>query len=98
MSGLSELNKTINDFKHNYDEIVCSELFGKYLSGISTDNMLELSQLDKKRIFNLGYFTWVEQQGVSLDDFEKRRDQKFWNSHYDYMLSIDNQIKEFNNM
>ena len=95
---LSELNKTINDFKHNYDEIVFSELFGKYLSGISTDNMLELSQLDKKRIFNLGYFTWVEQQGVSLDDFEKRRDQKFWNSHYDYMLSIDNQIKEFNNM
>ena len=60
--------------------------------------MLELSQLDKNRIFNLGYFTWVEQQGVSLEDFEKRKNQKFWNSHYNYMLSLDNKIKEFNNI
>jgi len=95
---MSELNKTIADFKNNYDEIVCAELFGQYLSGVSTDNTLELSHMDKKRIFNLGYFTWVEQQGVSLEEFEKRKDQKFWNSHYDYMLSLDNQIKEFNNM
>ena len=95
---MSELNKTINDFKNNYDEIVCAELYGKHLSGLSTDNMLELSQIDKKRIFNLGYFTWVEQQGISLEDFEKRKNQDFWNSHYNYMLSLDNQIKEFNNM
>ena len=95
---MSELNKTIADFKNNYDEIVCAELFGQHLSGVSIDNMLELSHMDKKRIFNLGYFTWVEQQGVSLEEFEKRKDQKFWNSHYDYMLSLDNQIKEFNNM
>ncbi len=95
---MSELNKTIADFKNNYDEIVCAELFGKHLSGISTDNMLELSYMDKKRIFNLGYFTWVEQQGVSLEEFEKRKDQKFWNSHYEYMLSLDNKIKEFNNI
>ena len=35
--------------------------------------MLELSQIDKNRIFNLGYFTWVEQQGISLEDFEKEK-------------------------
>ena len=60
--------------------------------------MLYLSQIDKKRIFNLGYFTWVEQQGISLEDFEKRKNQEFWNSHYNYMLSLDNKIKEFNNI
>ena len=54
--------------------------------------------MDKKRIFNLGYFTWVEQQGISLEDFEKRKNQEFWNSHYNYMLSLDNKIKEFNNI
>ena len=95
---LSELNKTINDFKNSYDEVLCAELYGEYLSAISTDNMLELSQIDRNRIFNLGYFTWVEQQGVSLEDFENRKKQNFWNSHYDYMLSLDNQIKEFNNI
>ena len=35
------------------------------LKGISTDNTLELNQNDKERIFNLGYYTWVEQQGIS---------------------------------
>ena len=77
---------------------MCAELFGKHLSGITSDNIIELSQIDKKRIFNLGYFTWVEQQGISLDNFEKRKDQKFWKSHSDYMLSLDKQIKEFNNI
>ena len=33
--------------------------------------MLELTHGERTRIFNLGYYTWVEQQGVSLDDFER---------------------------
>ena len=49
---MSELGKTIADFKNNYDEIVCAELFGQHLSGVSNDNMLELSYMDKKRIFS----------------------------------------------
>ena len=68
------------------------------LKGISTDNILELNQRERERIFNLGYYTWVEQQGIDINEFEKRRDQNFWNEHYDYMLSLDNQIKEFNNI
>jgi cysteine synthase A len=33
----------------------------------------ELTPIDRDRIFNLGYFTWVEQQGVPLAEFEARR-------------------------
>ena len=58
--------------------------------------MLELSQNDKERIFNLGYYTWVEQQGVSLSDFEKRKDQNFWLDHYNHMISLDEKVEEFN--
>ena len=60
--------------------------------------MLELSQNDKERIFNLGYYTWVEQQGVNLSDFEKRRDQQFWLDHYNRMLSLDDRIEKFNTL
>ena len=60
--------------------------------------MIELSQNDKERIFNLGYYTWVEQQGISLKDFEIRKDQKFWLGHYNYMISLDKAIEEFNNI
>ena len=95
---LSELAKTKQEFKKIYDETVCAEIYGQYLKGVTTDYTLELNQKEKERIFNLGYYTWVEQQGISLEDFEKRRDQKFWNEHFQNMLSLDNRVKEFNNM
>ena len=95
---LSELEKTKKEFKGIYDESMCAEIYGQYLKGISTDHTLELNQKEKERIFNLGYYTWVEQQGIDLEDFEKRRDQNFWNDHFQKMLSLDNRIKEFNNI
>ncbi len=95
---LSELEKTKEEFTGVYDQTSCAEIYGEYLKAVSIDHTLELNQKDKERIFNLGYYTWVEQQGVDINDFEKRRDQDFWNNHYNYMLSLDNQVKEFNNM
>ena len=35
--------------------------------------MIDCSERDRTRIFNLGYYTWVEQQGTPLDVFEARR-------------------------
>ncbi|HFE45556.1 MAG TPA: pyridoxal-5'-phosphate-dependent protein subunit beta, partial [Nannocystis exedens] len=48
------------------------------------------------RIFNLGYFTWVEQQGVSLDEFERRRSQDFWRGLRDLLPHWDQMIEAFN--
>ena len=95
---LSELEKTKKNFEGTFDESACSNIFKKYIKEINNDDMLELSQNDKERIFNLGYYTWVEQQGVSLSDFEKRKDQKFWLSHYNYMISLDDRIDKFNSL
>ena len=94
---LSELEKAKSEFSGVYDETACAEMFGQHLKGVATDNMLELTQKEKERIFNLGYYTWVEQQGIDLVDFEKRRDQAFWDEQYDYMLSLDSRINKFNN-
>ena len=56
--------------------------------------MLELSHVDRKRIFNLGYFTWVEQQGVSLEDFQARSRQSFWDGLLDLAPAWDAMIDE----
>ena len=93
---LSELEKTKNNYRGTFDNAACSNIYKKYMKQIDLDNMIELSQIDKERIFNLGYYTWVEQQGISLRDFEKRKDQQFWLDHYKYMLSLDDRIEEFN--
>ena len=47
-----------------FDEVNAGEIFSRHLEGIVDDHVLELTHFDRKRIFNLGYYTWVEQQGV----------------------------------
>ncbi len=94
----TELEKTKQDFIGTYDTTACAELYGQYFQGITTDHMLELNQRDKERIFNLGYYTWVEQQGVDLNHFEARRHQSFWDKHLHKMLDLDEEIDKFNNL
>ena len=43
-----------------------------------------------------GYYTWVEQRGVELDDFEARRDQSFWRGLHAWLPAWDAQIAAFN--
>jgi hypothetical protein len=79
-----------------FDEVNAGEIFAGALEAIADDHILELRHQDRKRIFNLGYYTWVEQQGVRFDDFEKRRDQSFWRGLIDSIPAWDRLIDEFN--
>ena len=65
-------------FAGGFHEVAAAEAFGEHLLGATTDHFAELTRRDRERIFNLGYFTWVEQQGVPLEEFEARRDPDFW--------------------
>ncbi|MCY3967211.1 MAG: pyridoxal-5'-phosphate-dependent protein subunit beta, partial [bacterium] len=58
--------------------------------------LLELTERDRNRVFNLGYFTWVEQQGVDLAHFDARRDQAFWQSLRELLPIWDELIADFN--
>jgi hypothetical protein len=57
---------------------------------------MELGHIDRRRVFNLGYYTWVEQQGVSVEDFDRRKDQDFWRSLVDSIPAWDRLIQDFN--
>ncbi len=78
------------------DDVSAGEIFGEHVLGAATDNLLELSRRDRERIFNLGYFTWVEQQGVSLEEFTSRRDQAFWKDMQAILPEWDRMIEELN--
>jgi hypothetical protein len=64
--------------------------------GAATDHFLEMTARDRDRVFNLGYYTWVEQQGVGLAEFTARRDQAFWRGLRGYLDAWDALITEFN--
>ena len=83
-------------FTDGFDELAAAEIFGEHLLGTTTDHFLELGRVERERIFNLGYFTWVEQQGVSLEEFEARRDPAFWAGIREVVSAWDDLIDDFN--
>ena len=83
-------------FGGTFDPAAAAESFGAHLAGASTDHLLELTERDRDRIFNLGYYTWVEQQGVTLEAFEARRSQAFWKQLREMVPVWDEMISEFN--
>ncbi|HET9322330.1 MAG TPA: pyridoxal-phosphate dependent enzyme [Gaiellaceae bacterium] len=83
-------------FTGGFDAMAAAEVFGEHLLGTATDNLRELTWEERQRIFNLGYFTWVEQQGVSLEEFEARRDPEFWVRMRDLLPGWDALIDELN--
>jgi len=83
-------------YADRFDLVHAGEVFAEHLLGASTDHLFELSTRDRARIFNLGYYTWVEQQGVPLEEFTARRDQAFWAGLRRYVSVWDDLIREFN--
>ncbi len=80
-----------------FGDLKAAEVYGRYLLGAATDHTIELDRPGRERIFNLGYYTWVEQQGVSLADFDARRDQAYWNGLMELVAVWDAMIDAFNN-
>ncbi|MQC27160.1 MAG: pyridoxal-phosphate dependent enzyme [Chloroflexi bacterium] len=69
----------------------------RYLTGERPDNLLELSEQDRRRIHNLKYFTWVEQQGKTYDEIQAQwHDPAYWTGVQDQAPEIDSLIDEFN--
>jgi cysteine synthase len=75
---------------------LAAELVAEHLKGAGIEHVLELTERERARIFNLGYFTWVEQQGVTLADFERRRSQRFWTDLHALVPAWDEMITAFN--
>jgi len=72
------------------------EIVSRYLMGADTEHVEQLDTVARERIFNLGYYTWVEQQGVGIEDFEIRRSAAFWDTLHKMAPVWDELIGEFN--
>jgi cysteine synthase len=93
----SEVDKALRHyFAESFDEVKAAEVYGEHVLGAATDHLLELTHRDRTRIFNLGYYTWVEQQGASIADFEARRQPGFWKGLHALLPVWDEMIRDFN--
>jgi hypothetical protein len=93
----SERDKAVaRDFAGDFDAVAAGETFARHMLGVDGDHYLETGHRERRRIFNLGYFTWVEQRGTTLEDFDRRADQRFWRSMWGVPDLWDEMIGEFN--
>ncbi len=73
------------------------EVFGQHMLGAGTDDLLELTRPERERIFNLGYYTWVEQQGDPARRLRgAARARAFWTGIRTVVAEWDAMIDEFN--
>ena len=64
---------------------------------LGLDHMQELGYYDRKRIHNLKYFTWVEQQGCAIDELNAQwYDPDYWSAALGCGLELDALITDFN--
>lgn len=92
-SRLHEMHEEFGE----YTEFDAAAHFAHYLKGISTDNMIELSYTDRRRVHNLKYFTWVEQQGKTYEEILAQWSERdYWTNVQAQVSEIDGLIEEFN--
>jgi cysteine synthase A len=70
------------------------------LQNMGADNMLELTYLDRKRIHNLKYYTWIEQQGKKTEELNEQwyDHRRYWNGIHRLGKRVDELIRSFNEL
>ena len=92
-SRMTEENERLG----KYSEQNAAIDYEAHLLGIKTDHMLELNYYDKKRIHNLKYFTWIEQQGKTVEELNAQWfDDNYWTHEWKKCELWDEKIEEFN--
>ena len=79
-----------------YVDAAASAHFERYLLEEDTNHLMELEDVDRLRIHNLKYFTWVEQQGKTVEALNALWSPSFWTDLAGQLPEWDQQITQFN--
>jgi len=89
--------KEMHEERGGYTEVDAAADYARYLIGADTDHLDELRYVDRKRIHNLKYFTWVEQQGKTYEEImDQWYKPDYWTGIQGQVDEIDQLITEFN--
>ena len=93
-------NTRIDEYRKDFGPYSASRAAADYaasLLGEGTDNMKELTYEDRRRVHNLKYYTWVEQQGRTYEEIvDQWYDKNYWTDFQGQIEEMDALITEFN--
>jgi hypothetical protein len=92
-SRLQELRETHGD----YTSLEAAADYERYLLGEDIAHMAELSYRERKRVHNLKYYTWVEQQGKTYEAIQAQwYADDYWTDFQQQIDTMDALIEDFN--
>ena len=67
------------------------------LQDLSVDYVFEMTHIDKRRVHNLKYFTWIEQLGKELPELRAQWNdyRNYWGSLHQQVSALDELIEDF---
>jgi cysteine synthase len=87
----------LNDERGEFTELDAAAAYHRYLLGTGIDYVDELGYYDRKRVHNLKYYTWVEQQGKTYEEIQAQwYDEDYWTNIQAMADPIDDLIEQFN--
>jgi cysteine synthase A len=82
-----------------YTPLDAAAHFARFLQGLSIENLTELTYMDRRRVHNLKYYTWVEQQGKTYEEImDQWYDPDYWIEVQAQVPEVDALITEFNEL
>jgi len=90
-SVMSDLNKMYGKIDRNE----AKNRFESIFMNAKTDWMFEGTVNNRKRWHNLKYYTWVEQQGKTVEELDLTKDYDYWKKEQDKVEEIDRKLLEY---
>jgi len=89
--------KELDEQQGEYSASLAARDYYLHLASIRADNLIELTYAERKRVHNLKYYTWVEQQGRDVEELNAQwYDETYWTSIHDQVTEMDALIDGFN--
>jgi len=88
----------LNEMYGAYDNKAATVDHNLHMLGLKTDNLLELTYAQRKRVHNLKYYTWVEQQARKVEELNAQwyDTEGTWDAVHAQAAELDELINEFN--
>ena len=88
----------LNEMYGAYTTVEAAKDHALHMLGLKTDNLIELTYAERKRVHNLKYYTWVEQQQMDVEDLNAQwYDTKgTWDAIHAQAADLDALVNEFN--
>ncbi len=93
--GLDRYYSVMHEMAHQYGKLDEATALGRIegvFHAVKTDWVLDGTRDVRERWHNLKYYTWVEQQGKSVQELDAQRDPQWWVEHQQKVQAIDERL------